>query len=60
MPRGGKQPGAGRKAGVTAPTRVRRIPASLTDQKIDNLPQLELLLDHWECECIDDASDQKH
>jgi hypothetical protein len=60
VPRGGKRPGAGRKAGVTPPSRVRRVPATATDKKIDNLLELELLLDKWEIECLNNASDPKY
>ena len=60
MPRGGKRPGAGRKAGVTAPTRVRRIPANLSDQKIDNLSQLGLLLDYWEVQCLNNPKNSNY
>ncbi len=59
MPRGGKRPGAGRKAGAI-PTRVRRVPMTATDKKIDNLLELELLLDKWEIECLNNASDPKY
>lgn len=52
MGRGGKREGAGRPAGTTIPTRVKRIPTDLTDQQIDNLPELRALIDHWEEECV--------
>ncbi len=60
MPRGGRRVGAGRKAGVTPPTRVRRVPATATDKKIDNLLELGLLLDRWEVECLNHASDPRY
>ncbi|HEY9711081.1 MAG TPA: hypothetical protein V6D48_22935, partial [Oculatellaceae cyanobacterium] len=52
MARGGKREGSGRKAGITIPSRVKRIPTDLTDEMIDNLPELRALIDHWEEECI--------
>lgn len=52
MPRGGKRERSGRKPGVTIPTRVKRIPTDLSDEMIDNLPELRALFDHWEEKCV--------
>lgn len=60
MPRGGKREGAGRKAGVTIPTRVKRIPTDVEDEVIDNIPALRDLLSHWEDECLANPDNPRH
>jgi hypothetical protein len=53
MPRGGTRQGAGRKLGskVKPPTRVVRVPASITDEQLKALESVILEIDHWEEEC---------
>ena len=64
MARGGKRDGAGRPKGTTKsegmPSRVKRVPADITDEMIDNLLPLRDLLSHWEDECIANPDNPRH
>lgn len=53
MARGGRREGAGRPKGTSGktPTRVVRVPVTVTDDQLRALESVVVLLDHWEEEC---------
>lgn len=53
---GGKRPGAGRTKGSTTEyklpkTKRVRVVETTSQELVDNLPTLQLILDYWEDEC---------
>lgn len=55
-----RRPGGGRPAKHGETTRSIRVPLSIPTELITSIPELQIVLDHWESKCAENPDSARH